>query len=60
MAVSAFKNFGERSSAKNYCPASLFSVVSTVFEKILINSFVDHLKNVALFLISSIVLDLLN
>ena len=60
MAVSAFKNFGERSSAKSYCPPSLFSVVSTVFEKFLINSFVDHLKNVALFLISSIVLDLLN
>ena len=28
-----FKNVGERSAAKNYCPVSLFSVVSKVFEK---------------------------
>ena len=28
-----FKNIGERSTAKNYCHVSLFSVVSKVFEK---------------------------
>ena len=30
--VPVFSNFGERSTAKNYRPASLFSVVSKVFE----------------------------
>ena len=29
-----FKNVGENSTAKNYCPASLLSVVSKVFEKL--------------------------
>ena len=29
---SVFKNVGERSTAKNYYPVSLFSVVSKVFE----------------------------
>ena len=29
------KNVGENSTAKNYCPASLLSVVSKVFEKLL-------------------------
>ena len=29
-----FKNVGERSTAKNYCPVSLFSVVRKVFEKL--------------------------
>ena len=32
--VPVFKNVGERSTAKNYCPASLLSVVSKVFEKL--------------------------
>ena len=31
--VPVFKNFGERSTAKNYRPVSLLSVVSKVFEK---------------------------
>ena len=30
--VSVFKTVGERSTAKNYCPVSLLSVVSKVFE----------------------------
>ena len=30
--VPVFKNVGERSNAKNYCPVSLLSVVSKVFE----------------------------
>ena len=29
--VPVFKNVGERSTAKNYCPVSLLSVVSKVF-----------------------------
>ena len=32
--VPVFKNVGERSTAKNYCPFSLLSVVSKVFEKL--------------------------
>ena len=40
--VSVFKNAGERSTAKNYCPVSLLSVVSKVFEKLVNNRIVDH------------------
>ena len=32
--VPVFKIVGERSTAKNYCPVSLLSVVSKVFEKL--------------------------
>ena len=41
--VPVFKNVWERSSAKNYCPVSLLSVVSKVFEKLVNNRIVDHL-----------------
>ena len=47
--VPVFKNVGERSSAKNYCPVSLFSVVSKVFEKLVNNGIVDHLEKCDLF-----------
>ena len=47
--VPAFKNVGERSTAKNYHPVSLFSVVSKVFEKLVNNRIVDHLENCGLF-----------
>ena len=40
--VPVFKNVGERSTAKNYCPVSLLSVVSKVFEKLVNNRIVDH------------------
>ena len=43
--VPVFKNVGERSTAKNYHPVSLLSVVSKVFEKLVKNKIVDHLKN---------------
>ena len=56
--VSIFKNLGERSTAKNYCPVSLLSVGSNVFEKVLNNRFVDHLEKCGFFLISSMVLGL--
>ena len=49
--VPVFKNVGERSTAKNYCPISLLSVVS----KVLITK-----RNVAFFLISLVVLGLLD
>ena len=44
-----FKNVGERSTAKNYHPVSLLSVVSKVFEKLVNNRIVDHLKKCGLF-----------
>ena len=47
--VSVFKNVGERSTAKNYCPVSLLSVVSKVFEKLVNNRIVDHLEKCGLF-----------
>ena len=42
--VPVFKNVGERSTAKNYRPVSLFSVVSKVFEKLVNNRIVDYLE----------------
>ena len=47
--VPVFKNVGERSTAKNYRPFSLLSVVSKVFEKLLNNRIVDHLEKCGLF-----------
>ena len=42
--VPVFKNVQERSTAKNYHPISLLSVVSKVFEKLVNNRIVDHLE----------------
>ena len=42
--VPVFKNVGKRSTAKNYRPISLLSVVSKVFEKFVNNRIVDYLK----------------
>ena len=39
----------ERSRAKNYCPVSLLSVVSKVFEKLVNNRIVDHFEKRGLF-----------
>ena len=47
--VPVIKNVGERSTAKNYCPVSLLSVVSKVFEKLVNNRIVDHLEKCGLF-----------
>ena len=47
--VPVFKNVGERSAAKNYCPVSLLSVVSKVFEKLVNNRIVDDLEKCGLF-----------
>ena len=47
--VPVFKNVGERSKAKNYCPDSLLSVVRKVFEKLVNNSIVDHIEKCGLF-----------
>ena len=47
--VPVFKNVGERSTAKNYRPVSLLSVVSKVFEKLANNRIVDDLEKCGLF-----------
>ena len=47
--VPVFTNVGERSTAKNYHPVSLLSMVSKVFEKLINNRIVDHLENRGLF-----------
>ena len=47
--VPVFKNAGERSTAKNYRPVSLLSLVSKVFEKLVNNRVVDHLEQSGLF-----------
>ena len=39
--VPVFKNVRERSTAKNYRPVSLLSVVSKIFEKLLNNRIVE-------------------
>ena len=54
--VPVFKNVGDTSTAKNYCPVSLLSVVSKVFDKLVNNRIVDHPEKCDLFLISSMVL----
>ena len=48
--VLVFKILGEKSTAKNYHPVSLVSVVSKVFEKLVNNNrIVDHLEKSALY-----------
>ena len=47
--VPVFKNVGERSTAKNYHPVSLLSVVSKVFEILVNNRIVDHPKKSGFF-----------
>ena len=42
--AAVFKNVGARSTAKNYDPVSLLSVVSKVFEKLVNNRTIDHLE----------------
>ena len=39
----------ERSTAKNYCPISLLSMISKVFEKLVNNRIIDHLQKCGLF-----------
>ena len=58
--VLVFKNVRERSSVKNYHPVSLLSAVGKVFEKLVNNRIVDHIKKYGAYLISSMVLGLLN
>ena len=45
----SIKNVGKRSTAKNYRPVSLLSVVSKVFEKLINNRIIDHSEKCGLF-----------
>ena len=54
LVVPVFKNNRERSTAKNYCPVSLLFVTSKVFEKLVNNRIVDHIKNSGFFLIFNV------
>ena len=47
--VPEFKNNRGRSTAKDYHPVSLLSVVSKAFEKLINNRIVDHLEKSGLF-----------
>ena len=47
--VSVFNNVGERSTAKNYRPVNVLSVVTKVFEKLVNNRIVDHLEKCGFF-----------
>ena len=47
--VPVFKNVGERSTAKNYRPVSLLSVVSKVFEKLVNDRVVENVEKHGLF-----------
>ena len=47
--VTVFKNVGKRSTAENYCPGSLLSVVSKVFEKLVNSRIADQLEKCGLF-----------
>ena len=47
--VPEFKNNRGRSTAKDYYPVSLLSVVSKAFEKLVNNRIVDHLEKSGLF-----------
>ena len=58
--VPVFKNFGERSTAKNYRSVSLLSVISKVFEKLVNNRIVDRVDKCGLFSDFHMVLGLLS
>ena len=47
--VPVFKNVGERSTARNYRPVSLLSVVIKVFEKLVNSRIVDLLEKCGVF-----------
>ena len=49
LVVPLLKNFWERSTATNYHPVSLPSVVSKVFEKLVNNRLVNHVEKCGLF-----------
>ena len=49
---------GESSTAKNYRPVDLLSLVSKIFEKLLNNRIFDHVEICGIFMISNMVLSI--
>ena len=49
LVVPVFKNVGERSTGRNFCPVSCLSVVRKVFKKLVNNRIADHLEKCGLF-----------
>ena len=49
LVVPMIKNVGDRSTAKNYCPVSLLSVLNKVFGKLVNNRVVDQKQKCGLF-----------
>ena len=49
LVVPVFENVREQSTAKNYHPVSLLSVVSKVYEKLVNNRIIGHLEKCNLF-----------
>ena len=49
LVIPVFTNFGERSTAKDYHPVSLLSVVKKFFEKLVDNKLVDQQEKCGLF-----------
>ena len=49
VADTTFENVEEKSTAKNYHPVSLLSLVSKVYEKLVNNTIVDGIENSGLF-----------
>ena len=47
--VPVFKNVGERSTVKNCQPVRLLCVINKIFEKLINNVLLDHLKKCGLF-----------
>ena len=58
--VPVFSNVWKRFTTKNCHPVILLCVLSKVFEKLVNNRIVDHLEKRGIFLISSLVLGLLD
>ena len=55
-----FRNVGKKCLCKNYRPFNLISVASKIFEKLVTDRLIRHLEKCGLFLISSMVLSLLD
>ena len=47
--ILVIKNVGKRSTAKNYHPVSLLSLVKKLFEKLINKMIVNHLEKCGLF-----------
>ena len=58
--IPVFKDVRERYTTKSCCPVSYLSVVSKVFKKQIVNRLVGHIEKYDFFLISNMVLGLVD